>query len=60
MAKEDKNLAKLEQVSQFIADRKEIYHQELREASTEVEKFIWSELVGLLDEVTAMLDQESL
>ena len=51
---------KLDRVSTFVAERKEIYHQELRDASTEVEKFIWSEMIGLLDEISMITEAESL
>ena len=51
---------KLERVSTFVADRKEIYLQEHRDASTEVEKFIWSEMIGLLDEISMITEAESL
>jgi hypothetical protein len=51
---------KLERVSTFVADRKEIYLQEHRDASTEVEKFIWSEMMGLLDEISMITEAESL
>jgi len=60
MAKEDLNKAKIERVSEFVAQRKEIYHQELRDASTEVEKFVWSEMMGLLDEISMITEAESL
>lgn len=60
MAKEDLNKAKIERVSEFVAQRKEIYHQELRDSSTEVEKFIWSEMIGLLDEISMITEAESL
>jgi hypothetical protein len=51
---------KLDRVSEFVAQRKEIYHQELRDSSTEVEKFIWSEMMGLLDEISMITEAESL
>ena len=51
---------KLERVSTFVADRKEIYLQEHRDASTDVEKFIWSEMIGLLDEISMITEAESL
>lgn len=51
---------KLSRVSTFVADRKEIYQQELRDASTEVEKFIWSEMLGLLDEISMITEADSL
>lgn len=51
---------KLDRVSTFVEDRKEIYLQEHRDASTEVEKFIWSEMIGLLDEISGLLDQPGL
>jgi hypothetical protein len=51
---------KLDRVSTFVEDRKEIYLQEHRDASTEVEKFIWSEMIGLLDEMSNLLDPPSL
>ena len=64
MAKKEKEelltQEKLERVSAFVAERKEIYLQEHRDASTEVEKFIWSEMIGLLDEISAITDSESL
>ena len=64
MAKKEKEelliTQKLEWVSTFVADRKEIYLQEHRDASTEVEKFIWSEMIGLLDEISAITEAESL
>jgi hypothetical protein len=64
MAKKEKEelliTQKLERVSAFVADRKEIYLQEHRDASTEVEKFIWSEMIGLLDEISAITEAESL
>ena len=47
MAKEDLNQTQLERVSEFVAQRKEIYQQELRDSSTDVEKFVWSEMIGL-------------
>jgi hypothetical protein len=58
--KQEETLDKLDQVSEFVANRKEIYLQEHRDASTEVEKFIWSEMIGLLDEISGLLEQESL
>jgi hypothetical protein len=60
MAKEDLNAAKIERVSEFIGQRREIYQQELRDSSTEVEKFIWSEMLGLLDEISMITEAESL
>jgi hypothetical protein len=51
---------RLEVISKFVEDRKEIYLQEHRDSSTEVEKFIWSEMIGLLDEMSALLEQASL
>ena len=60
MAKEDLNLAKVERVSEFVAQRKEIYQQELRDSSTDVEKFVWSEMIGLLDEISNIAEAESL
>lgn len=58
--KQEETLDKLDQVSEFVANRKEIYLQEHRDASTEVEKFIWSEMIGLLDEISGLLEQEGL
>jgi hypothetical protein len=58
--KQEEELDRLERVSTFVEDRKEIYLQEHRDASTEVEKFIWSEMVGLLDEISGLLDGEGL
>jgi hypothetical protein len=48
---------KLERVSSFVEDRKAIYLQEHRDASTEVEKFIWSEMIVLLDEIDRLLQE---
>lgn len=58
--KQEETLDKLDQVSEFVTNRKEIYLQEHRDASTEVEKFIWSEMIGLLDEISGLLEQEGL
>lgn len=60
MAKEDLNQTQLERVSEFVAQRKEIYQQELRDSSTDVEKFVWSEMIGLLDEISNITEAESL
>ena len=51
---------RIEVISQFVEDRKAIYLQEHRDSGTEVEKFIWSEMIGLLDEISALLEQASL
>jgi len=51
---------KLERVSTFVAERKEIYLQEHRDSSTAVEKFIWSEMIGLLDEISMITEAERL
>jgi hypothetical protein len=48
---------KLDSVSSFVTDRKAIYLQEHRDASTEVEKFIWSEMIVLLDEIDRLLQE---
>lgn len=58
--KKEERIDRLERVSEFVANRKEIYLQEHRDASTEVEKFIWSEMIGLLDEISGFLEQEGL
>jgi hypothetical protein len=55
--KQEETLDRLERVSTFVADRKEIYLQEHRDASTEVEKFIWSEMIVLLDEIDRLLQE---
>lgn len=60
MAKEDLNKAKIERVSEFVAQRKEIYQQELRDSALEVEKFVWSEMIGLLDEISMITEAKSL
>jgi hypothetical protein len=60
MAKEDINLAKIERVSEFVEQRKEIYQQELRDSLTDVEKFVWSEMISLLDEISMLTEAESL
>jgi len=49
---------RVKRVSEFVEDRKAIYLQEYRDASTEVEKFIWSEMVSLLSEVSGLLQDE--
>ena len=58
--KKQEELDQLERVSQFVEDRKAIYLQEHRDASTEVEKFIWSEMIGLLDEISSLLQPAGL
>jgi hypothetical protein len=58
--KKQEELDQLERVSQFVEDRKAIYLQEHRDASTEVEKFIWSEMIGLLDEISGLLQPAGL
>ena len=60
MAKEDINLAKIARVSEFVEQRKEIYQQELRDSLTDVEKFVWSEMISLLDEISMLTEAESL
>ena len=60
MTKEDVNLAKIERVSEFVANRKEMYQQELADSQTEVEKFVWAELISLLDSISAITEDEGL
>jgi hypothetical protein len=60
MTKEDVNLAKIERVSEFVANRKEMYQQELTDSQTEVEKFVWAELISLLDSISAITEDEGL
>ena len=58
MVKEDINLAKVEQVSDFVLARKAMYEEELTRSETEVERFVWSEMIGLLDQIANMLGVE--
>jgi len=58
MTKEDINLEKVEQVSDFVLTRKAMYEQELSDSQSEVERFVWSEMIGLLDQISAMLGVE--
>ena len=60
MAKEDLNLAKIERVSEFVANRKEMYQQELTDSQTDVERFVWAELISLLDSISAITEDEGL
>ena len=58
MAKEDINLEKVEQVSDFVIARKTMYEEELTRSETDVERFVWSEMIGLLDQIASMLGVE--
>jgi hypothetical protein len=58
MTKEDINLEKVEQVSDFVLTRKAMYEQELSDSQSEVERFVWSEMIGLLDQISTMLGVE--
>lgn len=58
MAKEDINLAKVEQVSDFVLSRKAMYEEELTRSDSEIERFVWSEMIGLLDQIANMLGVE--
>lgn len=58
MVKEDINLAKVEQVSDFVLSRKAMYEQELAGSESEIERFVWSEMIGLLDQISTMLGVE--
>ncbi len=58
MAKEDINLERIEQVSDFVLTRKAMYEQELSSSTSEIEQFVWSEMIGLLDQISTMLGVE--
>lgn len=58
MAKEDINLTKVEQVSDFVLSRKAMYEEELTRSDSEIERFVWSEMIGLLDQISTMLGVE--
>jgi hypothetical protein len=58
MAKEDINLERVEQVSDFVLTRKAMYEQELSSSTSEIEQFVWSEMIGLLDQISTMLGVE--
>lgn len=58
MTKEDINLEKVEQVSDFVLTRKAMYEQELADSQSEIERFVWSEMIGLLDQISTMLGVE--
>ena len=58
MAKEDINLEKVEQVTDFVLTRKAMYEQELSSSTSEIEQFVWSEMIGLLDQISTMLGVE--
>jgi hypothetical protein len=49
---------RLQAVRDFIAGRKESYEEELRTAETEVEEFVFSQMIALLDEVSSITEQE--
>lgn len=60
MAKEDLYQDRLERVSEFVSNRKEIYQQELSLAETEVERFVWIQFIELLDSISAITEEETL
>jgi hypothetical protein len=60
MAKEDLYQDRLKRVSDFVAERKDMYQQELSFAETDVERFVWAELIALLDSISAITDEEGL
>jgi hypothetical protein len=50
---------KLDRVSKFVAHRKEIYLTEYKAASTEAEKFIWSEMLELLYDISIITESDN-
>jgi hypothetical protein len=60
MTVKDLSATKLERVSDFVANRKEMYQQELSMAETDVERFVWAELISLLDSISAITEDEGL
>ena len=60
MTVKDLSAIKLERVSDFVANRKEMYQQELSMAETDVERFVWAELISLLDSISAITEDEGL
>jgi len=49
---------KLQAVRDFITGRKAAYTEELKGAETEVEEFVFSQMIALLDEVSALVEEE--
>lgn len=60
MTVKDLSATKLERVSDFVSNRKEMYQQELSMAETDVERFVWAELISLLDSISAITEDEGL
>jgi hypothetical protein len=49
---------KLQAVRDFVSGRKAAYESELKDADTEVAEFVFSQMIALLDEVSAITEQE--
>jgi hypothetical protein len=49
---------RLQAVRDVIAGRKRVYGEELTAAQTEVEEFVFSQLIALLDEVSSIAEEE--
>lgn len=49
---------KLQAVRDLVASRKLAYQEELRSAETDVEEFVFSQMIALLDEVSTITEQE--
>ncbi len=49
---------KLQAIRDFVSGRKAAYEFELKGAETEVEEFVFSQMIALLDEVSSITEQE--
>jgi hypothetical protein len=49
---------KLQAVRDLVSSRKAAYQAELGNAETEVEEFVFSQMIALLDEVSSITEQE--
>lgn len=49
---------RLQAIKDFVSGRKSAYQEELKGAETEVEEFVFSQMIALLDEVSSIAEQE--
>ena len=47
----------MEELELWLEQQKEIYGEELAQAETREEQWVWSEILGILDEVSAQLEK---
>lgn len=49
---------RLQAVRDFVTGRKLAFQEELKGAETEVEEFVFSQMIALLDEISSITEQE--